>query len=99
MKILFLRNDDATSRHGHASTNGNAANGHDAHTAASADKWRRDVSCRVIKLVLHSLLRPTASISSINIILGDLVLAYLNKSLTLLAPTPTNISTKSDPDT
>jgi hypothetical protein len=54
MKILFLRNDDATSRHGHASTNGNAANGHDAHTAASADKWRRDFSCRVIKLVLHS---------------------------------------------
>lgn len=29
--------------------------------------------------------------------LGDLALAYLNKSLTLLAPTPTNISTKSDP--
>ena len=53
MKILFLRNDDATSRHGYASTNGNATDGHDAHTAASADKWRRD--CRVIKLVKHSL--------------------------------------------
>jgi hypothetical protein len=54
IKILFLRNDDAT-RHGHASTNGNATDGHDAHTAASTDKWRRDVSCRVIKLVKHSL--------------------------------------------
>ena len=31
-------------------------------------------------------------------IAGDLSLACLNKSLTLDAPTPTNISTKSDPD-
>lgn len=45
-----------------------------------------------------SLFLPIASISSINIIDGDLALAYLNKSLTLEAPTPTNISTKSDPD-
>lgn len=29
---------------------------------------------------------------------GDIALAYLNKSLTRDAPTPTNISTKSDPD-
>ena len=29
---------------------------------------------------------------------GEFFLAYLNKSLTLLAPTPTNISTKSLPD-
>ena len=41
---------------------------------------------------------PTASISSINIIHGALFLALLNKSLTLEAPTPTNISTNSDPD-
>jgi hypothetical protein len=33
-----------------------------------------------------------------NIIEGDLALAYLNRSLTLDAPTPTNISTKSDPE-
>ncbi len=42
--------------------------------------------------------RPIASISSIKIIDGDFSLACLNKSLTLDAPTPTNISTKSDPD-
>jgi hypothetical protein len=41
---------------------------------------------------------PIASISSINIIEGDLSFACLNKSLTLEAPTPTNISTKSDPE-
>ena len=41
---------------------------------------------------------PIASISSINTIEGDLSLACLNKSLTLEAPTPTNISTKSEPD-
>jgi hypothetical protein len=43
-------------------------------------------------------LRPTASISSIKIIDGLFSFAYLNKSLTLEAPTPTNISTKSLPD-
>ena len=42
--------------------------------------------------------RPIASISSIKMIDGDLSFACLNKSLTLEAPTPTNISTKSDPD-
>src|SRR5690606_38739802 len=42
--------------------------------------------------------RPMASISSINMIQGAFSLACLNKSLTLAAPTPTNISTKSDPD-
>ena len=41
---------------------------------------------------------PMASISSIKIMHGAFSLACLNKSLTLLAPTPTNISTKSDPD-
>ena len=41
---------------------------------------------------------PTASISSINMIHGALFLALLNRSLTLEAPTPTNISTNSDPD-
>ena len=44
------------------------------------------------------LARPIASISSIKIIAGDLSLACLNKSLTLEAPTPTNISTKSEPE-
>ena len=39
-----------------------------------------------------------ASISSIKIIAGAFSFACLNKSRTRLAPTPTNISTKSDPD-
>ena len=39
-----------------------------------------------------------ASISSMKMIEGALFLASLNKSLTLEAPTPTNISTKSEPD-
>ena len=42
--------------------------------------------------------RPTASISSIKIIDGDFSLACLNKSRTRDAPTPTNISTKSEPE-
>ena len=40
----------------------------------------------------------TASISSINTIQGAFFLASSNKSLTREAPTPTNISTKSDPE-
>ena len=42
--------------------------------------------------------RPTASISSINIIQGAFSFAVLNISLTRDAPTPTNISTKSEPE-
>ena len=49
-------------------------------------------------LGLFPLAFPIASISSINIIQGAFSFACLNKSLTLEAPTPTNISTKSDPD-
>ena len=44
------------------------------------------------------LARPMASISSMKIIAGDLSLACLKRSLTREAPTPTNISTKSDPE-
>ena len=43
-------------------------------------------------------LLATASISSINTIQGAFFLASSNRSLTRLAPTPTNISTKSDPE-
>ena len=50
-----------------------------------------------VKLLLPLAL-PIASISSIKIIEGDFSFACLNKSLTLDAPTPTNISTKSEPD-
>ena len=41
--------------------------------------------------------RPTASISSTNTIQGALRLACSNRSLTRAAPTPTNISTNSEP--
>ena len=42
--------------------------------------------------------RPMASISSMKMILGAFFLALVNKSRTRLAPTPTNISTKSEPE-
>ena len=42
--------------------------------------------------------RPTASISSIKIIQGEFFLACSNMSRTREAPTPTNISTKSEPE-
>ena len=44
------------------------------------------------------LLLPTASISSMKIMHGECFLPCSNISLTLEAPTPTNISTKSDPE-
>ena len=43
-------------------------------------------------------LRPTASISSIKMIQGAFFLACSNISRTREAPTPTNISTKSEPE-
>ncbi len=43
------------------------------------------------------LARPTASISSMNTMHGAFSLAWVKRSRTLLAPTPTNISTKSEP--
>ena len=42
--------------------------------------------------------RPTASISSTKIIAGEACLACSKRSRTLEAPTPTNISTKSEPE-
>ena len=42
--------------------------------------------------------RPTASISSMKIIAGAFFLAFSKRSRTRLAPTPTNISTNSEPD-
>ena len=44
------------------------------------------------------LARPMASISSIKMIHGDFSFAWRNRSLTREAPTPTNISTKSEPE-
>ena len=42
--------------------------------------------------------RPTASISSMKMMQGAFCLAFSNRSRTREAPTPTNISTKSEPD-
>mmetsp|Transcript_75151 Transcript_75151/g.176431 ORF Transcript_75151/g.176431 Transcript_75151/m.176431 type:complete len:214 (-) Transcript_75151:276-917(-) len=42
--------------------------------------------------------RPTASISSMNTMQGAFFLACSNRSRTRLAPTPTNISTNSEPE-
>ena len=47
---------------------------------------------------LESRLLPIASISSINTIHGAFFFASSNRSLTLEAPTPTNISTNSEPE-
>ncbi len=44
------------------------------------------------------LLRPTASISSMKMMAGAIFLACSNRSRTRLAPTPTYISTKSEPE-
>ncbi len=49
-------------------------------------------------MALRPRARPIASISSIKTIQGAFSRACLNKSRTLEAPTPTNISTKSDPE-
>jgi hypothetical protein len=48
-------------------------------------------------LTLRPRARPMASISSMKMIAGAFSLACLNRSRTRLAPTPTNISTKSEP--
>ena len=50
-----------------------------------------------VKLFLPRAL-PIASISSMKMIQGDFSLACLKRSRTLEAPTPTNISTKSEPE-
>ena len=66
----------------------------------SDNSWLRVFSLSSLLPVMEffPLALPIASISSIKIIDGAFSFACLNKSRTLLAPTPTNISTKSDPD-
>ncbi len=49
-------------------------------------------------MALRPRARPIASISSIKMMQGAFSRACLKRSRTRLAPTPTNISTKSDPD-
>lgn len=59
--------------------------------------WIFNILSFIVPLILLSRLFPIASISSIKIIHGAIFCASLNKSRTLEAPTPTNISTKSEP--
>ena len=64
----------------------------------STSNWLRVFSLSSLLIMAFlPLALPIASISSIKIIQGAFSLACLNKSLTRLAPTPTNISTKSLP--
>ena len=63
----------------------------------STRSWLRVCSRSSFPPMLLTRLLPMASSSSIKIIHGAFSLACLNKSRTRLAPTPTNISTKSEP--
>ena len=64
----------------------------------STSNWFNVFSLSSLLIItFFPLARPMASISSMKIIQGAFSLACLNKSLTRLAPTPTNISTKSLP--
>ena len=64
----------------------------------SVNNWLRVCSLSSFPWIAPSLLLPIASISSMKTIHGAFSSACLNKSLTLAAPIPTNISTKSEPD-
>ena len=66
----------------------------------SVRSWLRvfSLSSLAPKFGLRPRARPTASISSIKTIQGAFSLACLKRSLTREAPTPTNISTKSEPE-
>jgi len=72
----------------------------EAKPSISVSNWLRVFSRSSLLLKPAFLPRalPIASISSINTIQGAFSLAFLNKSRTREAPTPTNISTKSEPD-
>jgi len=64
----------------------------------STNSWFKVFSLSSLLIIaLRPRARPMASISSIKIMQGAFSRACLNKSLTRLAPTPTNISTKSEP--
>ena len=69
-----------------------------SNPSISASSWFRVCSRSSLPPIRESRLLPMASISSINIIQGAFADACLNKSRTLDAPTPTNISTNSEPE-
>jgi len=64
----------------------------------SESSWFKVCSRSSFPPIRLSRLRPMASISSIKMIQGAFSVAFLNRSRTRDAPTPTNISTKSEPD-
>mmetsp|Transcript_5202 Transcript_5202/g.8040 ORF Transcript_5202/g.8040 Transcript_5202/m.8040 type:complete len:233 (-) Transcript_5202:850-1548(-) len=64
----------------------------------STSSWLRVLSLSSLPPNLPCLFLATASISSMKMIEGDFSLAFLKRSRTREAPTPTNISTKSEPE-
>ena len=64
----------------------------------SASSWFSVCSRSSLPPNLESLVLPMASISSIKMIAGATFAACWKRSRTRLAPTPTNISTKSEPE-
>ncbi len=65
----------------------------------STSSWLRVLSLSsLLMMAFFPRARPMASISSMNMIQGDFSRACLKRSRTRLAPTPTNSSTKSEPD-
>ena len=69
-----------------------------SNPSISVNNWFKVCSLSSLDCIWLSLLLPIESISSIKIIHGACFSASLNKSLTLAAPIPTNISTKFEPD-
>ena len=69
-----------------------------SNPSISARSWFKVCSRSSFPPNLESLLFPMASTSSIKMIHGAFFFASSNKSRTRDAPTPTNISTKSEPD-
>ena len=69
-----------------------------SNPSISARSWFNVCSLSSFPPSCESLLFPMVSISSIKTIQGAFSFACLNKSLTRLAPIPTNISTNSEPE-
>ena len=69
-----------------------------SNPSISVSSWFRVCSRSSLPPICPSRFLPMASISSINTMHGAFSLACLNRSRTLEAPMPTNISTNSDPD-
>ena len=69
-----------------------------SNPSISVRSWFRVCSLSSFPPICPSLFLPMVSISSINTIQGAFSFACLNKSRTLAAPIPTNISTNSEPE-